>query len=180
MKKHGLAALVGLALGSVMILDQVQAESVSPAAPASHQVQDPLQASAPAVTPAAASQEASQETSAAQSQVSSADGATSDRASANQSEQASSESASDSQTDPAALPAVPAVDLAPKANSQPPVKPVNQGISTSFYQFTESAGRGTFLAHISYGDYDEATVRWPLRARLVRNSSPPLAKAMCL
>ena len=29
MKKHGLAALVGLALGSVMILDQVQAESVS-------------------------------------------------------------------------------------------------------------------------------------------------------
>lgn len=156
MKKHGLAALVVVALGSVMILDQVQAESVSPAAPASHQVQDPLQASAPAVTPAATGQVAAQEASAAQSQASSADGATSDTTSANQSEQASSESASDSQTDPATLPAV---DLAPKANSQPPVKPVNQGISTSFYQFTESAGRGTFLAHISYGDYDEAGYR---------------------
>ena len=54
---------------------------------------------------------------------------------------------------------MPALDLAPKANSQPPVKPVDQGISTSFYQFTESAGRGTFLAHISYGDYDEAGYR---------------------
>ena len=159
MKKHGLAALVVVALGSVMILDQVQAESVSPAAPASHQVQDPLQASAPTVTPAVAGQEVAQEASAAQSQSSSADQATSDTASANQSEEGSGESASASQAEPAALSAVPALDLAPKANSQPPVKPVDQGISTSFYQFTESAGRGTFLAHISYGDYDEAGYR---------------------
>ncbi len=159
MKKHGLAALVAVALGSVMILDQVQAESVSPAAPASHEVQDPLQASAPTVAPAAAGQEATQEASAAQTQASSAEQATSDMSSANQSEEASSESASASQAESAALPAVPALDLAPKANSQPPVKPVDQGISTSFYQFTESAGRGTFLAHISYGDYDEAGYR---------------------
>ena len=159
MKKHGLAALVVVALGSVMILDQVQAESVSPAAPASHQVQDPLQASAPAVTPAAAGQVVAQEASAAQSQASSADQATSDMSSANQSEEGSGESASASHAEPAALPAVPALDLAPKANSQPPVKPVDQGISTSFYQFTESDGRGTFLAHISYGDYDEAGYR---------------------
>lgn len=159
MKKHGLAALVVVALGSVMILDQVQAESVSPAAPASHQVQDPLQASAPTVTPAAAGQETTQEASATQSQASSADQATSDMSSANQSEEGFGEAASASQSEPAALPAVPALDLAPKANSQPPVKPVDQGISTSFYQFTESAGRGTFLAHISYGDYDEAGYR---------------------
>lgn len=159
MKKHGLAALVVVALGSVMILDQVQAESVSPAAPASHEVQDPLQASAPTVTPAATGQEATQEASAAQAQASSAEQATSDMSSANQSEEASSESESAGQAESAALPAVPALDLAPKANSQPPVKPVDQGISTSFYQFTESAGRGTFLAHISYGDYDEAGYR---------------------
>ena len=159
MKKHGLAALVVLALGSVMILDQVHAESVSPAAPASHQVQDPLQASAPTVTPTAAGQETTQEASATQSQASSADQATSDMSSANQSEEGFGEAASASQSEPAALPAVPALDLAPKANSQPPVKPVDQGISTSFYQFTESVGRGTFLAHISYGDYDEAGYR---------------------
>ena len=146
MKKHGLAALVVLALGSVMILDQVHAESVSPVAPASHEVQDPLQESAPAVAPAAAGQETSQETSASQNQESSAKEASSDSLQADESE-------------PATLPAVPALDLAPKANSQPPVKPVDQGISTSFYQFTESAGRGTFLAHISYGDYDEAGYR---------------------
>jgi len=159
MKKHGLAALVVVALGSVMILDQVHAESVSPVAPASHEVQDPLQESAPAVAPAAAGQEAAQETSAVQTQASSAEQATSDMVSANQSEEGFGESASASQAEPAALPAVPALDLAPKANSQPPVKPVDQGISTSFYQFTESAGRGTFLAHISYGDYDEAGYR---------------------
>lgn len=100
MKKHGLAALVVLALGSVMILDQVHAESVSPVAPASHEVQDPLQESAPAVAPAAAGQETSQETSASQNQESSAKEASSDSLQADESE-------------PATLPAVPALDLAP-------------------------------------------------------------------